>query len=205
MRSRSIWPTPSWCVARLGDEPVDMSTIRAYHTGYFCELVREAAQAFGGQGEPGALARVDMVLADVRAALGYAVEQDPVRAMHMVGALGGYWLRRRLHGEGRRWTIRAFEASQAVSDRAARAAVLHVAGSLDMWRELDDRRAIGRTLNNLAGVASDSGNQDCAYRRWQEVLEVLSEAGDDLGVAGARTNLGIAAKSWVGWKPPPST
>jgi predicted ATPase/DNA-binding SARP family transcriptional activator len=199
-------------VARLGDEPVDVDATEARHAAYFADLVRDAAQAVGGPGEPEALARVDTVLADVRAALEHAVRHDPLLAMQMVGAMGGYWLRRRLHTEGRRWAARALAAGRAVSDRVGRATALHVAGSLafddgdriaaedfltralEMWRELDDRRAVGRTLNNLAGVASDSGDHDRAYRRWHEVLEIFTAVRDGLGVAGTRTNLGIAAE-----------
>ncbi len=199
-------------VARLGDEPADLDATAARHAAYFADLVRDAAQAFGGPGEPDALARVDAVLADVRAALEYAVAQDPLQAMRMVAALGRYWMRRRLHPEGRRSATRALAAGQAVPDPAAQAAALHVAGSLafddgdraaaeetltralEIRRELDDRRAIGQTLNNLAGVASDSGDHARAYRRWGEVLEVFTEVRDDLGIASTRTNLGIAAE-----------
>ncbi|QSB16213.1 tetratricopeptide repeat protein [Natronosporangium hydrolyticum] len=199
-------------VGRLGDEPADVAATAARHAGYFADLVRDAAQSVGGPEEPAALARVDGALADVRAALEYSVAHEPLRAMQMVGGLGGYWLRRRLHAEGRRWAHRALTAGQAVPDQAARAAVLHVAGSLAfddgdrpaaeesltaalaIWRQLDDGRATGRTLNNLAGVASDSGDHDRAYRLWQQVLEIFTEVRDELGVASTRTNLGIAAE-----------
>lgn len=198
--------------AQLGDAPVDLDDTAARHAAYFSALVQDAGPTVGGPAEPDALARIDAVLADVRAALEYTATNDPVQAVRMVEALGRYWFRRRLHAEGRRWAARALAADQVQSDPAARAGALHVAGSLafddgdreaaeelltealTMRRKLGDQRAIGQTLNNLAGVASDSGDHARAYRIWSEVLEIFTGIGDQLGVASIRTNLGIAAE-----------
>lgn len=199
-------------VAALGDAPPDLDRTLASHAAYFADLVRQADEAVGGPAEPAALARVDAALADVRAALEYTITHDPRLTLGMVAALGRYWFRRRLHTEGRRWAARALAADHPGDDRAARAAVLHVAGSLafddgdrdaaehwltqalEIWRTLDDPRALGRTLNNLAGIASDSGDHENAYRRWREVLEIFTAAGDAFGVTSTRTNLGIVAE-----------
>jgi predicted ATPase/DNA-binding SARP family transcriptional activator len=198
-------------LTQLGEEPT-LDAVAIRHAAHFADLAQDAARAVGGPDDLPALARVDTVLADVRAALEFAVAHDPVLAMRMVAALAPYWLRRRLNTEGRRWAARALASGQASSDRAAQAAALHAAGSLafddgdrmaaeealvralEIRRELGDRRAIGLTLNNLAGVASDSGDHARAYGRWLDALEIFVEVGHDLGVASTRTNLGIAAE-----------
>lgn len=180
------------------------------HAGHFTAVAQAASRAVGGPAELEALATIDDALDDVRAALAHAARHAPVQAMEMIAALSPYWLRRRLHAEGRRWARRAL-ADDADPPPELLAAVLHAAGSLafdeadldeaemllgralEIRQALGDRRAQGLTLNNLAGVASDAGDHDTAYDRYLEALEVFESDGFDLGVASTTTNLGIAA------------
>lgn len=194
-------------LVRLGHAPPDLAD---RHLTYLRRKAEDAAAGVGGPGEQEALAALDGMLADVRAALRYAIDDDPHRGLEMATALAPLWLRRRMNGEGRRWLRDLLEVSDGV-DPAIQAAALHAAGGLAWddgdqaaartllnraWRirhALDDPAGQALTLNNLAGLASDEGDHAGAYETWGRAHALFRAAEHRPGAAATQLNSGIAA------------
>jgi non-specific serine/threonine protein kinase len=151
---------------------------------------------------------------NLRAALGWAVTgEDAARAQRLAGPLWGFWFVRGHWREGQRWLEAALALPGEVPARAhawalggagalaaalgdfERAAPL-LEESLARWRALDDRKQLGRALQNLAALAYITGDLDRAEMLAEESLAVrqgTSEAPEALrnlgSIAEARSNL----------------
>jgi non-specific serine/threonine protein kinase len=98
------------------------------------EIHRRHAEYFAGQAEQAAadlhvadmtdwLERIDHEIADMRAALVWSVEHDPVTAARMTSALVPIWTARGALTEGRTWLDRMLSGGDAVASIAYRADV----------------------------------------------------------------------------------
>ncbi|NDK30824.1 BTAD domain-containing putative transcriptional regulator [Nesterenkonia haasae] len=180
----------------------------ANHAQHFTKVAQQAAQSAGRADENNQLARMDSLMADVRAALEYAVNHDVNLGLDLIAALGPYWMRRRQHAEGRQWASEVLTRADG-SPASSRAAAFHTAGSLafndgsraeaaqylsaalHLRQELGDSAGTALTLNNLAGVASDSGDHQQAADYWERALKMFAQSDHTVGVASTRLNLGI--------------
>jgi tetratricopeptide (TPR) repeat protein len=63
--------------------------------------------------------------------------------------------------------------------------------SLEIKREMGDKRGIARALNNLANVVSDLGDNSSARVLYEECLSQLREVGDRRGMGMVLSNLAL--------------
>lgn len=194
-------------LSHLGHPPPEL---RTRHLEYLHHQVREAVTHVGGPGEAPALAGLGELDADLRAGLAHAVETDPQRGLSVAAALSPFWMRRRMHTEGRRWLRQLLEASDG-ADPAVRGAALHAAGGLawddgdrpagekllhQAWqirKGLGDKAGQALTLNNMAGLASDRGDHAAAYEMWSRAHGLFMDSAHAVGAAATELNRGIAA------------
>ena len=128
--------------------------------------------------------------------------------LRLVGALCWFWQVRGYLSEGRKQAARVL-ASDTGKNALARTKTLNGAGnlawgqgdykaaralhmeSLQIQRELGDRRGVGNSLNNLGLVIMDQGDYGSARPFLEEALVIRRESGDWGGIAMALNNMGM--------------
>ncbi|CAN5781701.1 hypothetical protein BH23CHL7_BH23CHL7_06910 [soil metagenome] len=196
---------------RSGEEPA----VRELHASYHLELVARVAEALDGADDLAAVAALEQVEPEIRAALEWAVGAGNAGlALDMAGRLGRYWWVRGRVREGVDWLERVLASDAAAGpavDRAALGRALYWAGvllddvrrpdeartrlesALALQQELGDERAVARTLNSLGVVARSQGQLEDAHALLADSLERKRRLGDESGIAATLTNLGIVA------------
>jgi tetratricopeptide (TPR) repeat protein len=114
--------------------------------------------------------------------------------LRLAGALYRFWYVRGYLTEGRQW-LEAALAKGADAGPGPRAKALHAAGylawgqgdferartlyeqSLNLYRGLDDKRGLARTLNSFAVVSRELGSDERAAALYEEGLAVARESG----------------------------
>ena len=98
----------------------DAATAHHRHASYFLQLVETGAAELLGARQEDCLARLANEQGNLRAALGWALEQgnDFELGSRIVGAMWWFWAVRGHFTEGRRWTSRAMLVREKVSPRA---------------------------------------------------------------------------------------
>ena len=154
------------------------------------------------------IARLEAEIDDIRAALAFALEDDPHTAAAIGATLWRWWQFGYL-GEGRAALTAALERVGDVADAAVAAALLGAGGlarsqgdldeaerllerSLAVHQRLDDPIGMARTLNNLGNVALRNLSET-ARARYLATLEVANRTND-------LTLRSIALNNWVGWR-----
>jgi predicted ATPase/class 3 adenylate cyclase len=192
----------------------EAEAVRQAHARWVADVVRAAAPALEGAGDLDAVARLEAIVDEVRAALEWLLGAggDPALALDVTAGLGRFWWLRGRPREGRAWLERALAA---VGDGAAtdpvRADALYWSGvladeermpaaaderlteALTLRRSLADERGIARALNSLGVVARSMGDLDKAEALLQESLDRKRALGDGRGVAATLSNLGLVA------------
>jgi predicted ATPase/class 3 adenylate cyclase len=198
-------------------EANEADATRAAHFAFFYDLALAAEQPLIGPDMIDWLDRLDREIDNLRAALEWAMEASPDRAIRMSLALAAYWRvrsfgsepvdrltraadaalarPRELHGTGRETTI--------VTARIAAAAALAHASwgnppmgvhygneALALARELDDPRAILDALGSRATASVFAGNPDEAMKMTEEALGLATSLDDPWVMA--MINLGRA-------------
>jgi predicted ATPase/DNA-binding CsgD family transcriptional regulator len=137
---------------------------------------------------------------------------DVPRLVHLVGALGWFWLFRSYRGEGRDWLGRAHDSARAAALRTSGVCrVLHGAlllafsqgdyaeaealggDYLALSRELDDAAGMAAAENLLGVIARAGGNYEAAAAHSEAALALYRQLGDAGWVALALVNLGAVA------------
>jgi predicted ATPase/class 3 adenylate cyclase len=125
---------------------------RARHLAHFASLANEAGAKLQGAGLSGAMALLDAERDNLRAALGWALEQGEPHVIaggELVRALGDFWGLRGQHYEARDWHRRAIEVVREPGPLRAR--LLERFGSFE-WQQGDLREArahIGRPFASV--------------------------------------------------------
>lgn len=182
---------------------------RARHADYAVALAIAAEPELVGARQGEALARLELALDDLRAALARLLEREPERALRLANALYLFWY---LHGhlrEGRRWLEAALDRSDPTPEDRAKAlrvlgALAEHAGeltrarelgeqSLALYRDLGDGRSAAACLNNLGTVAVIQGDHERARRHFEESIELKRGLGDQRGIGLTLSNLAIVA------------
>jgi predicted ATPase len=211
-------------------ESDEYEPLRRAHARYFLELAERAEPELTGPNQADWLARLEGEHDNLRAALGWAREQNAAEtALRLAGALWRFWYTRSYISEGRRWLNQALamienglpvlhsasgqpdDVQMQKTSMAVRAKALTGAGglayaegdyapaqtcyeaSLELFRELGDRRGVASSINVLgvlAEIAADSARANSLY---QEALVLFRELGDRVNVAKILNNLGAAA------------
>jgi predicted ATPase/DNA-binding SARP family transcriptional activator len=176
--------------------------VRRRHTQHFAALAEEAGAALWDpvQGPDRALwlDRLELDYGNLRAALAWADREDGATQVRIAAALFDFWYNRSYFEEGRAWLERALAHGGAATPLRAKA--LHSAGylalaqgdfaacdalgeqSLELYRALDDREGIGRTVHLLAHSAAWQQQYGRAMALGEESLALARELGHARGI-----------------------
>jgi tetratricopeptide (TPR) repeat protein len=193
-------------LVEAGEEPVT----RRAHAAYSLVLAEEGGREICGPALAAWLARFDVELDDLRAALDHLIATGNAEwAMRLATALLPYWRRRELLTEGRARLTAALQLAGARPH--TRAEALYAASlltgeqgdgpttrallteSVALYRELGDERATLVALNALAVACQLMGDLAEARTHLETVLREARRAGDADNVARCLNNLGSVA------------
>jgi predicted ATPase len=179
------------------------------HFSYFSSLAAKAAPELRGSNDLLWLQRLTENLGNLRAALEWAMSEDPDQGLAMAVALEWLW---GFHGpaEGRWWLLRLASAARSSSPGTMAAATrlaadlahsigerdaaqAEIARAVDFWRQLDDPRQLSRSLVNMAQIAGRTPAELAAQRALlEEALTQARRTGDDFLIIDALSFLGLA-------------
>jgi predicted ATPase/DNA-binding SARP family transcriptional activator len=177
-----------------GDEAAE---VHGRHLRHYLGLAEQAKPHLHSHDEAEWMSRLDAELDNFRAALDWAIGHAPVRALHLAGALGTYWMIRRNFGESLGWLEETLIAAGADAPPAARALarlaqsqLLEAQGSLAtardfgtealaLYRELDDTAGIVESLCCLCAVEHSDHRLDEARAHAEEAIFTARRADDD--------------------------
>jgi predicted ATPase/DNA-binding XRE family transcriptional regulator len=184
---------------------------RSRHAKYYLDMAEEAEPELGGQDPKTWLDELEQELANIRAALEWALRESEYElAARIAGALRRFWEVRGYWSEGRRWLEAALERGEALPT-AIRARVALGAGrlayfqdevvqsqslleeSLRLYRDTDDKRGTAEVLSGLAYLAARQGQRPLATELLEESLGLSRDLGDTRSAARTLTNLGRLA------------
>lgn len=186
----------------------EADAVHARQIAYLLELAGDADARMTGVEQPAQLRRVADEHDNIRAALAWAIEREPEKALSLVTRLQRFFYLRGYSGEGLRVLERALERASHVEPplqgRALRSAGTFAEGigdftrarsyledAVDKFRALGDLKDLAATLNNLGAVAVRQGDIAGARKHFAESLETKRELGDRHGMAVSLSNLGM--------------
>jgi len=206
-RYRLLETVRQYALERL-EETGETSAVRGRHHTFYMEQAEQAEPELEGPAQLEWLDRLQREQDNLRAALAWSV--DPETRLRLAGALWRYWYQRGPLAEGRAWLEGAL-ARAADCSPAARAKACSGAGnlaaqqgdydaartlheeSLSLRRQLEDRRGIAGSLNNLGIAARRQGDVAVAREYFTESLSINRELGDAARIAAALVNLWVIA------------
>jgi predicted ATPase len=141
--------------------------------------------------------RLGEELANYRAALAWALEEDPRSCLELATALGRFWVIRD-PAEGNQWLTTALDRTAEQPPELRAEALLWVGScraflgddsereeifeeSLSIFRALGDTGRVGDTLDRLAGVRAAGGKLEEAKAAAEEGLAVFEQLGEQNG------------------------
>ena len=183
----------------------EMEATRQAHADYYLALAKEAAPKLLGPQLAGWMRRLELELDNLRAAMGWLLEQGEAETVLRMGtALGLFWeLNYSLHEA---WNVlsRALEGSEEVAVQV-RARALVVAGwmalllghferadilcqeGLALSRAIGDTAGMGHAVFRLAQSADQRGDAVAARSRYKESIVLNREAGNKTLIAWSLT------------------
>jgi predicted ATPase len=190
----------------------EANKVKRAHAEYFLALAEEAEPHLTGPQQLAWLERLEAEHDNLRAAVSWTEASGEVElALCLTGSLWRFWAMRGHLREGRERLESVLSRPEASGRTAARAKALIGAGSLaclqgeyavarslykeslTIARELDDKRTIATSLNNLGMVAGYEGNHVTARSLFEESLDIKRELGDKWGITASLNNLGVLA------------
>ena len=194
----------------------DAPDVQERHARHFLDLATQLEEHITGPAQTQWLERLEHEHDNLRSALAWASEHDPLLHLQLAATLGVFWEYRSYLTEGRYWLelglriapdapapIRAHALDAAgVLARGqgdyARGIELH-SDAVALRRELDDRVGLARSLKNLGNVYLDTGQLDHAAELYAESVELRRTVGDVHGVGETLNNLGVLARIQGRW------
>ena len=191
-------------------ESGEIESHRRSHALYGLSLAEAADSELTGHAQARWLEELDAAHADLRAALGWALEGEIAIGLRIAGALERFWDHRGFYAEGRRW-LDALLAAGGTAPASARARALRTAGvlaieqedldpaglflneSLALSRASGDPYGIAFTLNALGSIAICREEYAQAQAHFHEALALLRRLEDRDGIAALLTQLGYVA------------
>jgi predicted ATPase/transcriptional regulator with XRE-family HTH domain len=186
--------------------------LRRRHAEYFLAFAEVARSKIEGPEEKEALDALESEHDNLRAALGFHLDEaDAERAFRLVNALGKLWAMRGYVDEARRWLVRILELARASGNMKDQADALQLSGrmawkesdnavawvrleeSLTLARQVGDRPGTAESLALLGLVARDRGEYALSRSLLWESLEMYRQLGDAPGVAAQLDRVGIVA------------
>ncbi|MGH7599772.1 MAG: protein kinase domain-containing protein, partial [bacterium] len=190
----------------------DWAATKRAHADFFLTLALQAEPELTGPKQKVWLTKLEREHDNFRAVFKWVEETGEAdHGLRLGGALWRFWLVRghMLEGRERLTALLALPGStQRTRERAkvlnGAATIIHELGdypaahlllleSLEIWRELGDKKAEAAALNNLSWIAVMRCEFDTARTLSAESLLLHRELGDKRGIALALNNLGWAA------------
>jgi tetratricopeptide (TPR) repeat protein len=193
---------------RLAEAGEEETTWRA-HAAWALDLAEAAGAELVGPAQDRGLGRLDAEHDNLRAALSWGLDTEPVTALRIAGALGRFWHIRGYLSEGRSWLARALIGGRSAPE-SARIEALTGAGTLAadqgdydeararyeeglaLTRDRGDRPGYATFLDHLGGVHLERGDVERAAALFRESVALWEDLGDRAGRARALNNLGAA-------------
>ncbi len=207
-RYRMLETVREYAQERLKEHGIG-DVVRERHRDYFLALAEETGPKLRGAEQVMWLNRLGKEHDNFRAALEWSLDKpDSGAGLRLCTALQQFWFTRGYLSEGRAWCARALGKSGREERTSERANALNAAGrlacyqadypaakllhqeSLQIARELGDRRSIAAALGNLGNVLIEEGDNSAARALYEECLAIMRELGDPRDIAGALNNLG---------------
>ena len=181
------------------------------HAEHFLAVAREADANFWGPERARWLARLNLELDNLRAALRWSTTHDVETALQLGGALFWFWHDGGHWSEARVWLERALALASPGHRTEGRAAALSAAGvcnwclgnfataqvqseeCLAIYRDLGDRRGTGHAFHGLGMLAAARGDLASARELIEEGLALARTVDDRPFVGLALHNLGLFA------------
>jgi diguanylate cyclase (GGDEF)-like protein/PAS domain S-box-containing protein len=158
--------------------------VRQRHAACYLELVEQAAPELTGPHQQEWLDHLERENGNLRAALGWLLEQEAVeQALTFVTAIWKLWQFRGRHSEGRRWIERVLAQTQTVVTGEH-----YRTGGPASQRPFDTARA--RALYALGWIAHDQGDYATVARAFEESLALSEALGDQRGMGLALQGIG---------------
>ena len=190
-------------------ESDEIPSMQVRFMNFFLNFTRQAENELSGPAQGEWLAKLEIEIENLRAALSWNVQDTelPRNQLHMAIALSKFWLVRGYWEEGLAYLCRvvASPAVDALASERARAlnscgslacqlgryseALRHYEQSLVIRRDLKDERAAAATLNNLGMVHRNQREFETARPLFDEALKLFRKLGHDSAVAACLTNM----------------
>lgn len=189
-----------YAAGRLAEAGQD-GDARGKHLGYFMALAESAASGLAGPDQVAWQARLEREHGNLRAALGWALDQGQAEAAaRLCCGVWYFWSLGGHYSEGRRWLarVRAAAACAALPD-VLFTEVLNVSGILAQYQ--GDLREAGAFCAESLALARRSGDQRGIYRALA-VLSIVARALGELRQARAylEEGLGIVKQAGTPWE-----
>ena len=183
---------------------------RAAHFNHYLAAARQAEPHLLGQPDQSEwLAGLDLNLAEIRSALVWGFETDPVRASELAACLGWFWWFRGYVAEGMEWMERviamptvepavrgaalAFAGRMATRQAAHRLAASRFLEAAAIFRRLDNLPALAFAIFDLGTVARATGHFKRARILLDASLDMWRRLGEDGLAIYAQQELGVLA------------
>ena len=198
-----------YCLEQL-EASEETEVVRARHQVWCVEFAEHAAPQLRGAEQSTWLDRLEREHGNFRAALSWSLEGggDLADAPLRLGAsLWLFWYEHGHLSEGRQWLQQALDADADASEQI-RAGALSGAAELArhqasydqavelaeaaqaLYRKLDDKAGVARTLSQLGVMAQFQGDSDSAFSLLEESLALSREVGDAERTAYTLMSLG---------------
>jgi predicted ATPase/class 3 adenylate cyclase len=190
----------AYALARLAEDGGE-AALRRRHAEAFTALTEAAAVHYLGRAQPAWLDRLSLDLANIRAAMRWAIATDETDiAMRLLAALWRFWLVMGQLDEGVEMVSAVFAMPGADSPTIHRAWALGAAGSIAYWQArpadahrlygeqltaataLDDQPAIADASFNWASSSFIEGDSAKAIEALLRAREIYRDLGDERGV-----------------------
>jgi predicted ATPase len=170
--------------------------VRHAHAHYFLALAEQAEPELTGPHQADWLARLEGEHDNLRAALGWAREQNAAEtALRLAGALWRFWYTRGYLSEGRSWLDQALAMvehglpvlhAEAPNDISAPAASANTIAGMT---------AHANALHGAGSLAWAQGDYVKSQALYEQSLALRRNVGDKRGIAASLNNLGTVAQS----------
>ena len=188
----------------------DAETVHVAHAKYFLSITAEAEPELRSTGSAEWLRRLETEHDNIRAAIGWAVENDLEIAARLSASMRSLWVTHGHIREGKRW-LEEILKSQANLPPELRWDLLMALGNmnqfqgfseaalsiyleaLDESRKLGDQKRVAQSLRGIAAIEYIHLNFTPARERANEALEISQSIDDEFGSAAALARLGDIA------------
>jgi predicted ATPase/DNA-binding CsgD family transcriptional regulator len=183
---------------------------RAAHAAHYLDFIERAELALWSTTNQSLLDRIEDEHDNLRAALSWAIEADPLTALRMSNGLAAFWSKRCHWAEGRSWLERALAtgAGEGTQHRAAALGRLgsiegdlgdfteakrHLEASFTLAEQVGELHIAARAQRGLGILASNQSEFAEARAFFEQALAEFRNLRDRPGIARCLNDLGLVA------------